>query len=408
MKRTELVYMDAKSSKFWNIQVEGAEHVVTFGRIGTDGQSTRKSFGSPALAEAAYEKLVKEKLGKGYVQAAGSGVKSGAAGSANGDEIPLIAFLSILRKEEIHENVKTFLGRRVADFDPEKGAKAGGETVYRFRSDWDSEGSVAENLQSFLESPAALDAVGLIIGAWHGDDPEMDSSGVIQLIAANAARLPKLAGIYIGDMTSEENEISWIKQSDLSPLLKALPDLQLLRARGGDGLALAEPKHEKLRALALEAGGLPVEVVRSIGAASFPNLEHLELWLGTDEYGGDSTVQDLQPILSGRLFPKLRYLGLRNCHYVDDIAPVIVNSPVIDQLEMLDLSLGTLTDAGAQALLSLPTGGTLKRVNLHHHFMSAGMVKKLKAMPIAFDTSNPEHHRDDDDDEEMRFVAVGE
>jgi hypothetical protein len=31
--------------------------------------------------------------------------------------------------------------------------------------------------------------------------------------------------------------------------------------------------------------------------------------LGTDDYGGDATVEDLAPILAGNLFPKLTYLG---------------------------------------------------------------------------------------------------
>ncbi|HYG33205.1 MAG TPA: WGR domain-containing protein, partial [Clostridia bacterium] len=34
MKR-ELVYMDAKSSKFWNIELKGNSYTVTYGRIGT-------------------------------------------------------------------------------------------------------------------------------------------------------------------------------------------------------------------------------------------------------------------------------------------------------------------------------------------------------------------------------------
>ena len=32
-------------------------------------------------------------------------------------------------------------------------------------------------------------------------------------------------------------------------------------------------------------------------AAELPNLEHLELWLGTDSYGGDATVADLADLL---------------------------------------------------------------------------------------------------------------
>ena len=115
-------------------------------------------------------------------------------------------------------------------------------------------------------------------------------------------------------------------------------------------------------------------------------------------------MKDLQQILSGKLFPKLNYLGLRNCQYVDDIAGVIVNSPIIERIETLDLSLGTLTDTGGEALLGLPTGGSLKKVNLHHHFMTAAVSKKLKALKLTVDVSGQNEMEDDG----WRFVAVGE
>ena len=58
--------MDAKSSKFWNIELAGSSYSVTYGRIGTDGQSTTKEWKSEEEASKQYEKLVAEKVGKGY------------------------------------------------------------------------------------------------------------------------------------------------------------------------------------------------------------------------------------------------------------------------------------------------------------------------------------------------------
>ena len=49
---------------------------VTYGRIGTAGQTLSNSFPSEDAARKDMEKLVKEKLGKGYVDAAGSGVSA--------------------------------------------------------------------------------------------------------------------------------------------------------------------------------------------------------------------------------------------------------------------------------------------------------------------------------------------
>lgn len=401
MKR-ELVYMDAHSSKFWNIELKGTAYTVTFGRIGTTGQSSTRTYPSEEAARKEMDKLIREKLGKGYVDAAGSGADATSAATDPDGVIPLIAFAAINRREDVGQNASTFIGKRVVDFDPEKPARA--DVVYRFRSDYDNN-EVIPHLEQFLASEAAAKSAAIIIGAWHGDDSETDSSEVIATLVKGKARLPNLAAIYVGDMTSEENEMSWIHQSDLSPLLAAFPGLQLLRARGGSGLALSQPRHEQLRALALETGGMDVEVLRSVCTSNFPNLEYLELWLGTDEYGGNTSVSDLQPILSGRLFPKLRYLGLRNCQYADDLAGVVVNSPLLQRIETLDLSLGVLTDEGAQALLKLPPSPTLKKLNLHYNYISAELIRKLKALPLTVDASKPS---DMDGDEEWRFVAVGE
>jgi predicted DNA-binding WGR domain protein len=394
MKR-ELIYMDAKSSKFWTIQQEGASHTVTYGRIGSAGQTSSKSFPSEEAARKDADKLVKEKLGKGYVDAASP------AAAGEGDDLPMVAFTSIHRREDISHNAGTFVGKRVVDYDPEKPAKS--DVVYRFRSTWDSD-QLIPHLEHFLSLPTALESTAVVIGAWHGEDSGTSPEAVIATLVKGKERLPKLVALYLGDITSEENEMSWIHQADLSPLLQAFPKLQMLRSRGGEGLQLSSPSHDQLRGLALETGGMDVSVVRSVCMARFPKLEYLELWLGTEDYGANATVEDLQPLLSGDLFPHLKYLGLRNSDQADAIAAVVVNSPLLHRLETLDLSLGTLGDEGARALLKL-SSPTLKRLNLHFHYIGPELVKQLKALPFTVDVSRPS---DMEEDEEWRFVAVGE
>lgn len=400
MSERKLVFMDSKSSKFWNIKLDGDSHTVTYGRMGTDGQSKTKSFDDADKAKKDYEKLVNAKLSKGYVDAGGGSAQT----SGGGDDLPAIAFHSIHHLDDIHENAKTFIGLRVADYDPEKKPAKGGKTVYRFRSDWEDDHQV-EHLQHFLATDEAGEAKGIVIGNWGGEESQGEPDEVIKLLIDNKDRLTSLVAIYLGDITSEENEMSWIQQTDISPLLAAFPNLQLLRTRGADGLKLSKPKHKKLRGLVIESGGLGVHIIKSICKSDFPNMEHLELWLGTEEYGLSASVEDLQPILSGKLFPKLKYLGLRNCQFVDDIAAVIVNSPIIERIESLDLSLGVLTDEGGRAFLSLPDNTTLKHISLHHNYLTPDVSKQLKKLPVKFDLSNPSHM---DQDEEWRFVAVGE
>ncbi len=65
MARYELV--EGKSKKFWEIEIDGGRVTVTFGRIGTAGQSKTKTVASAAAADREHDKLVAEKTKKGYV-----------------------------------------------------------------------------------------------------------------------------------------------------------------------------------------------------------------------------------------------------------------------------------------------------------------------------------------------------
>src|SRR5437868_14121168 len=61
-------YSDAKSHKFWNIDLQGDKLTVTYGRIGSAGQTQTKQFKDAAAAQKEHDKLVKEKLAKGYTE----------------------------------------------------------------------------------------------------------------------------------------------------------------------------------------------------------------------------------------------------------------------------------------------------------------------------------------------------
>jgi uncharacterized protein (TIGR02996 family) len=61
-------FTDGKSDKFWNIELKDNAFTVTFGRRGTTGQTQTKTFADAAKAKAAHDKLVQEKVRKGYVE----------------------------------------------------------------------------------------------------------------------------------------------------------------------------------------------------------------------------------------------------------------------------------------------------------------------------------------------------
>lgn len=78
-----LTFSDGSSDKFWKIVLEGSSHTVTFGRIGTSGQTQTKDFESAADARKSYDKLVAEKTKKGYADAAGGTTTPAAKASAS-------------------------------------------------------------------------------------------------------------------------------------------------------------------------------------------------------------------------------------------------------------------------------------------------------------------------------------
>ncbi len=374
--RREYQFVEGASKKFWAIELDGAKHIIQFGRIGSAGQTQTKEFKTAEQAQKAYDKLVREKVSKGYQRItpaeATASAKPSRKSSSTAGPLPVIYRIALSYDEEDGERM-----------------------------------SLVDKLAAFLEDPAAERAQGLVIGTWGGVDSVDQSSGpIVEALVAARDKLPNLKHLFLGDIVSEENEISWIQQSDVSPLLAAYPDLEELRIRGSNNLSFGALQLKKLKTLAIETGGLPVSVLREVCAAKLPALEHLELWLGEEQYGWDGTVADLGALLSGKLFPKLRYLGLRDSIIANEVAAAVAKAPVLKKIRILDLSLGNLGDEGAKALVDSPDVAKLEKLDIHHHFVSDEVVAQLKALGIEVDAS--ERMEPWDFDPEYRYIAVSE
>jgi hypothetical protein len=306
----------------------------------------------------------------------------------------------------IYEHTLQFAGKPVVDWEPGQPLKDPESHAYRISLDWDdSEDGVkwTDRLTEFLDDPGSSQVTALIAGFW-GDG---NSEPLVEALVAARDRLPQLRALFLGETLAEEQEISWITQSDVSPLFQAYPELEHFRVRGSSELRLGTLQHPRLRELAIECGGLGRALLHDVFTSHLPELEHLELWLGDEGYGAEATVDDLAPLLSGELFPKLRYLGLRDSEIADDIAGVLANAPVLERVRVLDLSLGTFSNAGAAALLTSPHVPKLERLDVHHHFCSDEMIQRLRGLGIEVDASEPQT-ADDWGNGEHRFVAVGE
>ena len=301
----------------------------------------------------------------------------------------------------IGEYSQTFRGKRVVNFSMGD-TPAGGDVVYRLTQDYDSSESQRELLDSLLSQidPSTLEA--LVIGAWS-EAQEQSPAGYLDALIEYRDRLPALTALFVGDMTYEDCEISWIIQTSYNPLLAAYPKLQALRIRGSSDLELQAFQHDALEELAIECGGLPSSIVEAIAGSTLPALTHLELWLGSDDYGFDGDLGTYQQLLAKIGPERLRYLGLRDSQISDELAVWLAQQPWLGGLRTLDLSLGTIGDIGAQALAESPHLGGLERIDLSHHYISPEWQARLSALPCAVVLDD---HEDEDDGD--RYVAVAE
>jgi predicted DNA-binding WGR domain protein len=398
-RRFEMI--EGSSSKFWEIAVSGKSFTVTYGRIGTAGTSKTTTTASAQEAEAEAAKLVREKVEKGY-QELGATAQSFRAPA----------------HFDTHKHAERFLNYKVVGFNPDAdsdGDESGRRELPSLReldklvyfvglTFDDSEETFSKRLDALLNDPKVGDLRALLIGNWFGDVCEEPPTALYNALIRHGTKLKSLKGLFIGDVIQEECEISWLHQGDCAPTLRALPQLEELVVRGGDGLRFIDVAHASLRSLTVQAGGLGAETVRDIVRADLPSLTRLTLWLGDENYGGTTKVADLEPLLSGARFPALEHLGLQNAEHQDEIAIAVAQSPLLARLQGLDLSMGTLGDEGAAALLASPHIRSLKHLNLRYHFMSPAMVTKIRALGIEVNVSDRQDAADEDD----RYVEVSE
>ena len=349
MKRC-FIFQDGNSQKFWNIDINGSGFVVTFGKLGTAGQTSEKSFDSEEKCKKEADKLIAEKTKKGYTESSEEGVKS---------------------------------------------AKNEGKKYY-FEDD--TEGDTNELAEKILNDKRLGELKHITIGAW-GETFENSPQVIVDMMVKNKEKFSHIESLFFGDMEYEECEISWINQCNYEELFKALPNLKILKIKGSEGLSLGKNiNHSSLEELQIICGGLPKNILEELKAARLPNLKKLILYMGVEEYGLGCTIGDLADLAKKALFPKIKELGFVNSAEQDGIVEMLLKSDILPQLEVLDLSCGCLSDKGGQMLLDAKDKlSGLKKLNADYHFMSKEMVKKLKGLPFTVSASNAQEAEDEDD-----------
>lgn len=203
--------------------------------------------------------------------------------------------------------------------------------------------------------------------------------------------LEHLRELVLGDFAyPAEGELSWERIGALERVLAACPELRTLHVRGA-GLELASPcEHAALRALTLETPWIdrcPLEVLLS---CSLPALRRFELWVGQPRDAvrpadfEPPSLASLAPLLDAPArWPALRELGLVNSALADALPRRLADSPLLAQLERLDLSRGTMHEPGARALLEHAAAfAHLRELDLRENLIPLELAAALeRALP---------------------------
>lgn len=263
---------------------------------------------------------------------------------------------------------------------------------YTYEETEDGGKNATTMIEDILSDPEFPQLEEVVVGCW-GEvwDDNAGAQTIVDGIVENKEKFSHIKSLFIGDMDYEECEVSWIIQADYSAIWEAMPQLEKLVIKGSEGLTLGKVKHDKLESLEIICGGLPSKVISEIAGAELPELKKLLLYIGIEDYGFDGDTNTIKELLEKADFPKLTYLGITDSEIQDELTKVVLACKYINQIETLDLSMGTLTDKGGQILLDkIGDYPNVKNLDLHYHFLSDEMMKKLEGLSVAVNLEEQE------------------
>ncbi len=198
----------------------------------------------------------------------------------------------------------------------------------------------------------------LVIGCHRGGD--QDNARMAELLLyGSPTPAPPLRRLYLADFDDSEIDDIDISRAPLGDLSGPRRDLPAARGRGPEG-----PRRRRA-GRAGAAAGAPVRAPhehadpahararssRRRGRSSRSSSSGSAIRRGTTARSASWTT--CLPLLGegGMIgFPRLRVLRLMNAAFADELCPLLLASPRVRALEVLDPSLGALGDAGADVL----------------------------------------------------------
>lgn len=260
---------------------------------------------------------------------------------------------------------------------------------------------LGELYQKLRPLPVAQLLHSLRFAAFQNDDgePSWDSAVGAMVEYGVPATLRKLI-FDRGDYW----DISWTYLNTLEPVYARVPDLEHLEIILGH-MNLGTIDLPKLKHFEVWTGGFTGDNMKSVVAAKWPKLETLLLRFGgSEDYGGTCTVEDVLPLLDGKTIPNVKHLALANSPFIDALIPQLAKSSLLEQITTLDLSLGEMTDEGANAIVEHAHAFKhLTKLDVHRNYLTADAITALKGV-----VANTEAGGQESPDEDYRYCQIGE
>ncbi|MBN3922324.1 hypothetical protein [Nostoc sp. NMS4] len=258
-------------------------------------------------------------------------------------------------------------------------------------------------LSRFLQDPKAKDIEAIKFQAYYKDpNCKIAFKDFADTLVNARELLTSLKALLIGDCCDLINikyRESNIKVCSIHPLLKSYPYLELLHIRGrmleedilkperkilqvrnsqNNSIIPINPlKHENLKTLIVDADGISDSNIAKISNLNLPSLEYFELWLSRSDLS-NINIDSLAPMLSGESFPKLVYLAVRQCGNMSEVAQAIVNSPIMGNLKVLELTDGNI--GNGSALLKSPIINYLHTLNISGNRLPKNIIEQFSEL----------------------------
>lgn len=83
-------------------------------------------------------------------------------------------------------------------------------------------------------------------------------------------------------------------------------------------------------------------------------------------------------------------------------------SPLLEQLQVLDLSMGTLSDLGAEVLLNCSAVNQLDTLDVSANFLSDEMIAQLSQLSCRVIAGEQKEEYEEEEEEFRRYCSVAE